>query len=78
MHKPESILENEMHKKLWIFEVQMNHLIPARRPDLVVINKKKRTCSLVDFDVLADHSENKRKRKNIQILRPSQRFKKKL
>ena len=38
MHKPESILENEMHKILWDFEIQTAHLIPARRPDLVLIS----------------------------------------
>ena len=30
-------------------------IIPARRPDLIIINKKKRTCKIVDFVVLADH-----------------------
>ena len=55
MHKPESVLENETHKILWDFEIQTDHLIPARRPDLVLINKKKRTCHIVDFAVPADH-----------------------
>ena len=41
MHNPESILENETHKLPWNFEIQMNHLISARRPDLVIVNKKK-------------------------------------
>ena len=35
---------------------QTDHLIPARRPDLIIINKKKkRTCKIVDFAVPADH-----------------------
>ena len=55
MHKQESILENEMHKILWDFEIQKDHLIPARRPDLLLINKKKRTCQLVGFAVSVDH-----------------------
>ena len=42
MHKPESIAENELHKILWDFEIQTDHLIPARRPDLVQINKKRK------------------------------------
>ena len=42
MNKPESVLENEMHKILWYFEIQMDHLIPARRPDLEAINQKKK------------------------------------
>ena len=64
MHNPESFLENEMHKILWAFELQMDHLISARRLDLVIINnkkkkkkkkeKKKRTCRIVDFVVPAD------------------------
>ena len=32
-----------------------DHLISARRPDLIIINKKKRTCKIVDFAVPADH-----------------------
>ena len=35
MHNPESALENEAHKILWDFEIQMDQLISARRPDLV-------------------------------------------
>ena len=40
MHKPESVLENETHKILKDFEIQMNHLIMARRPDQAIVNKK--------------------------------------
>ena len=43
------------HKLLWDFNIHMDHLIPARRPDLIIINKKKRTCKIVDFAVPADH-----------------------
>ena len=55
MCKPESILENDLLKIRWDFEIQMDHLILARRPDLEFINKKKRTCCFVDFIVLKDH-----------------------
>ena len=40
MHNPESVLENETHKLLWDFEIQMDHLISVRQPDLI-LNKKK-------------------------------------
>ena len=46
---------NESHKLLWDFNIQTDHLIPARRPDLIIINKKNRTCKIVDFAVPADH-----------------------
>ena len=40
MHNPALVLENDSHKLLWDFNVQTDHLIPARRPDLKIINKK--------------------------------------
>ena len=55
MHNPESVQENEMHKILWDFEIQTDHLILAKRPNLVIVHKKKRTCQIVDFAVPADH-----------------------
>ena len=55
MHNPAPVLENDSHKLLWDFNIQTGHLIPTRRPDLIVINKKKRTCKIVDFAVPADH-----------------------
>ena len=55
-----------MHKILWDFEMPTDHLILARRPDLVIVNKKKkkkkkekrkkkRTCQIVNFAVSVDH-----------------------
>ena len=43
MHKLESILEDEAHKILWDFEVLIDPLIPTRRLDIVLINKKNKT-----------------------------------
>ena len=41
MHNPTSVLENDTHKHLWDFDIHTDHLISARRPDLMIINKKK-------------------------------------
>ena len=62
-----------MHKILWDSEIQMDNLIQARRPNLVLINKK-RTCYLVDVTVLAKHRLNVKKgEKTGQIPGPGQR-----
>ena len=56
MHNPAPVLENDTHKLLWDFSIHTDHLISTRRPDLIIINKKKkRTCKIVDFAVPADH-----------------------
>ena len=41
MHNPESVLENDTHKPLWDLDIQMDHLISVRRPDFIIINKKR-------------------------------------
>ena len=55
MHKPAPVLENDTHKLPWDFDIHTDHLITARRPDLIVINKKKRTRKIFDFAVPGDH-----------------------
>ena len=61
MYNPAPVLENDTHKLLWDFDIQTDHLISARRPDLIIINnkkkkkKKKKISKIVDFAVSADH-----------------------
>lgn len=39
---------------LWDFEVETDHHIEAKRPDLIIVDKKKKTCQIADFAVPAD------------------------
>ena len=59
MHNRVAVLENDTHKLLWDFDIHTDHLISARRPDLIIIiinkKKKKKNCKIVDFAVPADH-----------------------
>ena len=79
MHKPGSFLINEKHKILWNFDMQTNHLIPARWPNLVMINKKKRKENLPTSELCCPdgpQNENQSKRKERQVLGPFQRTEK--
>ena len=58
IHNPAPVLENVTHKLLWDFNKQTDHLIPARRPDLIITNKKKRICKIINFAVSANHIIN--------------------
>ena len=77
MHNPAPVLENDSHKLLWDFNIQTDHQIPDRRPDLIIINKKKkkikRICKIVDFAVPADHKinlkESEKKNKYLDLAR---------
>ena len=72
MHNPPTVLENDTHKRLWDFYIQTDHLISARRPDLIITKKKKKKISkILDFAVLADHKiklkESEKRDKNLNI-----------
>ena len=70
MHNLASVLENDARKPLWDFNIQTDHLISARRPDLIIINKN-RTCKIVNFDFPADQKikfkESERKDKYFDL-----------
>ena len=51
MHNPAPFQENDTHKLLGDYNIQTDHLIPARRSDLIIINKKKIICKIVTFAV---------------------------
>ena len=71
--------KNSTHKLLWDFNIQTEHLIPARRPNLIIINKKKkkkkkkRNRKIVDFAVPADNriklKECEKKEKYLDLAR---------
>ena len=79
MYNPAPVLENDSHKLLWDFNIQTDHLIPAKRPDLIIINKRKRICKIVDFAVPADYRINlKESEKKDKYLDLAREFNKKL
>ena len=53
MHNPAPVLENDTHKLLEFFDIQTDQLITTRKPELIIINKKKRIFKVVIFAVLA-------------------------
>ena len=47
-HAPEGVMENDQVKVLWDFRVQTDHHLEHNRPDIVVLEKEERTCSVID------------------------------
>ena len=41
MYNPAPVQENDTQKLLWEFDIHTDHLILARRPDLIIIHKKR-------------------------------------
>ena len=65
-HEPESVLENKDYKILWDFSIQTDHVIEAWRPDLVVVDKKERSCKIIDFAVPGDSRIEEKEKDKIE------------
>ena len=78
MHNPASDLENETFKLIWDLDIQTDHLISARRLDLIVIDKTKKNCQIVDSAVSVDHriklKESEKKDKYHDLAREIKQF----
>ena len=79
MHNPASVLENDTHKILCDFDIHTDHLISARHPVPIIINnKKKRTCKIMDFAVPANHriklNDSEKKDKYLDLSRESKKI----
>ena len=57
IYNPAPVLEYDSHKLLLDFDILTDHLISARRPNLLIIKKKKKKIifKIVDFAVPAGH-----------------------
>ena len=65
-HEPESVLENEDYKILCDFSIPTDHVIEARRPDLAVVDKKRRTCKMIDFAIPGNSRIEEKEKEKIE------------
>ena len=52
--KPEAVIENENFKLLWDFTIQCDRVIEARRPDIVLVDKRSKEVKIIDIAVPGD------------------------
>ena len=51
---------------MWDFSIQTDHVIEAWRPDLVVVDKKERSCKIIDFAVPGDSRIEEKEKDKIE------------
>ena len=57
--------ENENYKLLWDFSIRSDHNIEARRPDLVLVDKSKKSCHIIDSGAKEKEAEKVQKYQNV-------------
>ena len=65
-HVLEKVVETADVKILWDFNIQTDHVVEHRRPDVVVLDKKANSCHRVDTTVPADSRVDAKEKEKIQ------------
>ena len=53
-HGPEGALEDDDVKSIWDISIQCDKVIEARRPNLILVNKKAKSCIIIDVAIPGD------------------------
>ena len=64
--KPVGVIENDHVKLLWDFIIQTSTYIQARRPDVVVVDREKKTCNIIDIAVPVDVRIVEKEKENVE------------
>ena len=61
-----NVVENGKFKILWGFTIQCDHMIEARRPDIVIVDKIKKETMIIDVVIPGDARvcDNEKKSRN--------------
>ena len=51
---------------MWDFSIQTDHVIEARRPDLIVVDKKERSCKIIHFAAPGDSRIEEKEKDKIE------------
>ena len=53
-HCPEGVVEDDDVKLIWDINIQCDNVIEARRPDLILVDKKAKSCVIIDVAIPGD------------------------
>ena len=65
-HQPDGVVENERCKILWDMNIQCDHVIKARRPDIVVVDRESNKVIIVDIASPWDHRVHEKEAEKIE------------
>ena len=65
-HTAEKVTENEKVKVLWDFAIQTDHVIQARRPDIIVMDKEMDHTWIIDIAVPGDSRIEEKEREKVE------------
>ena len=66
---PDCVSEDDEVKLLWDMNIQCDHVIEARRLDIVVVPKQEKKCAIIDIAVSGDKRMGQRRIRRLECVR---------
>ncbi|MGZ7254081.1 hypothetical protein ACXWO5_10720, partial [Streptococcus pyogenes] len=63
---PPRVMENDRAKILWDFQMQTDKMVVANQPDIVVVDKQKKTAVVIDVAVPNDSNIRKKEHEKLE------------
>ena len=61
-----SVQETDRTKVLWDFNIQCDHIIEVRRPDIAIVEKKEKVCKIIDIAIPGDSRVAEKEREKVE------------
>ena len=65
-HQPSSVIETDRIKVLGDFNIQCDHKIKARRPEIEIVEKAQKVCKVTDNVISGDSRVAEKERENVE------------
>ena len=62
-------MEDDDVKLTWNINIQCNNVIEAKRPELILVNKKAKSCVIIDVAIPGDLGYVRKKSKRLKNIR---------
>ncbi|TWW69428.1 ATP-dependent Clp protease proteolytic subunit, mitochondrial [Takifugu flavidus] len=63
---PTKVLENKQAKILWDFQIQTHKMVVVNQPDIVVVDKHRKTVVVIDVAILSDSNIRKKEHEKLK------------
>ena len=65
-HYPQGVVESDKVKMLWDFMIQCDHYIECRKPEIVVVEKEEKQCTIIDIATPGDNRVGAKEKEKIE------------
>ena len=65
-HSPQGVVESDNVKMLWDFMIQCDNYVECRKPDIIVVEKEEKKCTIIDIAIPGNNRVGAKEKEKIE------------